>query len=144
MKLSEQIPKLFVIAMIVGGLGLVASKFFGKSTGGATVSVAVPSLSSVAVAGKAAFVANCAQCHGENGGGGTELGPPLVYDIYNPGHHRDEAFLSAVRIGVRQHHWPYGNMPSQPEVAESQVMEIVRYVREMQEANGITYRPHQM
>lgn len=144
MKLSEQVPKLIIIAVMVGGFGIVASNLFGNGAGGATVSVTVPSLSLVALAGKTAFDANCAQCHGENGGGGTELGPPLVHEIYNPGHHGDDAFLIAARQGVRQHHWPYGNMPPQPDVTESRVLEIVRYVRELQEANGIAYRPHQM
>jgi len=143
MKLVEQIPKLLVVVVIIGGLGLLASKLFDAGSGVANISVTVPPLSSVAVAGRSAFDANCAQCHGENGGG-TKQGPPLVHDIYNPGHHADEAFRYAVRQGVRQHHWPHGNMPSQPQVTDQQLMEIVRYVRELQEANGIVYRPHRM
>ena len=35
-------------------------------------------------------------------------------------------------------------MPPQPQVNEAQVEAIVKYVRELQQANGITYRPHQM
>lgn len=142
MKLAENIPKLLVLAVIAGGLGLLASRLLDTG-GAATVNVAVPTLSPVAVAGRAAFDANCAQCHGKSGVG-TKQGPPLIHDIYNPGHHADEAFRYAVRQGVRQHHWPYGNMPSQPQVTDSQLAEIVRYVRELQEANGIVYRPHRM
>ncbi len=107
------------------------------------LSVKVPTLSEVAARGKIAFDANCATCHGVNATG-TDQGPPLVHDIYNPGHHADGAFLLAAKHGVRQHHWPFGNMPPQPQVTEEQVTAIVRYVRELQVANGITERPHRM
>lgn len=105
--------------------------------------VKVPPLSDVASRGKIAFDANCAACHGANASG-TNQGPPLVHVIYNPGHHADGAFFLAAKLGVRQHHWPFGNMPPQPQVTEEQVAAIVRYVRELQVANGITYRPHRM
>jgi len=107
------------------------------------VNVKVPSLSDVAARGKVAFDANCAACHGANASG-TDQGPPLMHDIYNPGHHADGAFFVAAKVGVRQHHWPFGNMPPQPQVTEGQVAEIIRYVRELQAANGITYSPHRM
>lgn len=113
------------------------------SSAAQTVSVEVPALSALAAQGKAAFDADCASCHGVNAAG-TDKGPPFVHDIYNPGHHDDGAFLLAAKLGVRQHHWPYGNMPPQPQVSEAQLAAIVRYVRELQVANGITYRPHRM
>ena len=77
-------------------------------------------------------------------GVGTNTGPPLVHDIYNPGHHDDRSFYRAVKSGVPQHHWRFGNMQPLPKVTESQIGAIVRYVRELQLANGITYRPHRM
>lgn len=70
-------------------------------------------------------------------GAGTEQGPPLVHRIYEPGHHADAAFHMAVRAGVRQHHWRFGNMPPQPQVSEAELRTIIRYVREVQRANGI-------
>ena len=70
--------------------------------------------------------------------------PPFVHDIYNPGHHADPAFFAAAKFGVRQHHWPYGNMPPQLQVSDDQVAAIVRYVREVQLVNGIKYQPHHM
>ncbi len=126
---------------------LVAVAFVGSrwwGSGGATVvEVEVPELSRVARRGAAAFDANCARCHGEHGRG-TEKGPPLVFDIYNPGHHGDAAFVSAVRFGVEQHHWRFGDMPPQPRVSDRELAAIVEYVRELQEANGIFYKPHVM
>jgi len=35
-------------------------------------------------------------------------------------------------------------MPSQPQVSDREIAEIVRYVRELQVANGIVYREHRM
>lgn len=106
--------------------------------------VKVPELSELARRGEEAFAANCAGCHGENAAGGTGKAPPLVHDIYNPGHHADVAFASAVKFGVRQHHWPYGNMPPQPGVTDDELLAIVAYIRELQRANGIVTRPHVM
>ncbi|MBX3646332.1 MAG: cytochrome c [Rhodocyclaceae bacterium] len=103
----------------------------------------MPALSTNAVAGQKAFDANCASCHGRFGTG-SDKGPPLLHDIYNPGHHPDAAFFSAARSGVTQHHWRFGNMPPLPQVSNGQITEIVRYVRELQQANGIYFKPHRM
>ena len=98
--------------------------------------VKVPELSALAGQGKLAFDANCARCHGANAAG-SETGPPLVHRLYHPGHHGDAAFLVAALRGVRRHHWQFGNMPSQPQVTEPEILSIIRYVRELQQANGI-------
>ncbi len=114
-----------------------------SSTNVIKVAVKIPELSEFAKEGKVAFDKNCASCHGSNGSG-TENGPPLIHDIYNPGHHTDESFLNAVQNGVGQHHWPYGNMPPQPQVLRKEIETIVKYIREVQVANGIVYREHRM
>lgn len=140
---------LLVIAAI--GVALIA---YGIATTGLspdsdTVPLAGPSeavlktLSRQALSGKPAFERSCASCHG-GAGQGTQQGPPLVHKTYNPGHHADEAFFRAVRNGVRQHHWRYGDMPKLPEVTAAEFPRIVRYVRELQEAKGIFYEPHRM
>ena len=68
-------------------------------------------------------------------------GPPLVHNIYNSGHHADASFHFAVRAGARQHHWRFGDMPPQEQVTDDEVPAIIAYVRELQQANGIPYRP---
>jgi hypothetical protein len=52
---SEQIPKLLVIAVILGGHGLVAFRLFDGGSDAPAVKVTVPPLSPVAQAGRAAF-----------------------------------------------------------------------------------------
>ena len=53
-------------------------------------------------------------------------------------------YLFAARRGASQHHWRYGNMLAQPQVSEEDISAIIRYVRELQLAIGIKYRPHRM
>ncbi len=143
MKFSEKLVPILVVGVLAVGGAALAMRFFSSGGEGYTVDVNVPPLSPLAIKGKAAFDANCAQCHGKNAAG-TDKGPPFVHDIYNPGHHSDEAFFFAAQRGVQRHHWTYGNMPAQPQVSRQEVSAIVRYVRELQEANGIFTRPHNM
>jgi len=86
--------------------------------------------------GEAAFNANCARCHGERGVG-TSQGPPLVHKIYEPSHHGDAAFQRAAALGVRAHHWHFGDMPRIPAVTPADVDEIIKYVRWLQRQAGI-------
>ena len=125
---------IFIAVALAVALGL-----WWRSEGGgghATVDVKMPALSATAKAGQVLFSANCAACHGANGGG-TDSGPPLVHSIYEPNHHGDESFQLAVAQGVRAHHWNFGDMPPQPDVNAGAVGQIIAYVRELQRANGI-------
>lgn len=106
--------------------------------GAPIVAVALPAEHSPeAQIGKRAFEAKCADCHGADAAGRNGFGPPLVHKIYEPGHHGDMAFLVAVRNGVRQHHWDFGNMLPVEGLTDADVAYIVRYVRELQAENGI-------
>jgi mono/diheme cytochrome c family protein len=79
---------------------------------------------------------NCQVCHGKNGLG-TNQGPPLVNNIYNPRHHADLAFHLAVRNGVRSHHWKFADMKPIPNLSPEDVEHIVQYVRKIQRKSGI-------
>ncbi|NNE24199.1 MAG: cytochrome c [Rhizobiales bacterium] len=100
------------------------------------VEVNMPSLDATQTAGQKLFEANCASCHGVTAGG-TDKGPPLVHIYYEPNHHPDAAFYSAVAIGTRQHHWKFGNMPAVKEINQDDVTKIIAFVRAVQRANGI-------
>ncbi|KAF0224647.1 MAG: putative cytochrome c class I [Rhodospirillaceae bacterium] len=143
--LLAHLPKLLVIGIVFGGVGLLLSNMVApsKEQEGGPPQLRVPELSRVAAAGKRAFDTNCAECHGPSGSG-TDKGPPLIHRIYNPGHHADEAFYRAVRDGVRRHHWNFGDMPPQPQITKRQIDDIIAYVREIQMANGIRWEEHRM
>ena len=104
----------------------------------AIVAIELPvELSKVAQIGKLAFQSNCLVCHGENAVGQVGVAPPLIHKIYEPSHHGDESFQRAVAVGVRAHHWKFGNMPAIEGLTRGDVKAIIAYVRELQEANGI-------
>ncbi len=102
----------------------------------ATSASSGPELSNSALMGKEVFDTNCALCHGADVMG-TGTGPPLIDRIYEPGHHSDVSIRSAVRNGVPQHHWWFGNMPPVAGVSDAAVENLICYIRELQLANGI-------
>jgi len=134
---------LILITIALLTLTACGQKNSGQTGAEETISVTLPPLSKVGKQGQKAFQANCAQCHGLNGGG-TNQGPPLIHDIYNPGHHPDMAIYRAAKMGTRAHHWPYGDMPPQPQVSDEELKSIVQFIRETQRANGIFFKEHRM
>ncbi|EDZ40549.1 MAG TPA: cytochrome c [Rhodobacteraceae bacterium] len=105
---------------------------------GVLANVLLPeTLSQNAQIGQLGFEAKCAACHGVNAAGQDGVAPPLVHIIYEPSHHGDEAFQRAAAMGVRGHHWPFGDMPPVEGVTRGDVTMIIAYIRELQRANGI-------
>lgn len=84
------------------------------------------------------FRDHCAICHG-SALQGTDRGPPLLHAVYKPGHHADLAIRLAVRNGVVQHHWHFGNMPPVPAVAE-ETEHLVAFIRREQRRAGLIDR----
>ncbi|WP_404384380.1 c-type cytochrome [Caenispirillum salinarum] len=143
-KLLDNLPALAVALFLVGGVAVIIGKMTDGGGSEAVAAVEMPSsLTAAAARGQLSFDENCAACHGANGAG-TDQGPPLIHDIYNPGHHADAAFIRAAAQGVPRHHWSFGDMPPQPQVSEREVKDIIAFIREVQQENGITYRPHRM
>ena len=120
------------------GVGPVAQAEPAYSSETAIVAIVVPEvLSDEAQRGRALFEENCASCHGPDAVGQVDVAPPLVHVIYEPSHHADESFQRAVSLGVRGHHWPFGNMPAVEGLSRQDVEMIIPYVRELQRANSI-------
>lgn len=106
--------------------------------GTALVAIKTPeSYSQNAQIGQRLFGAKCADCHGPNAVGQAGVAPPLIHIIYEPNHHGDESFQRAVALGVRAHHWKFGNMPAVAGLTRAEVESIIAYVRELQRHNGI-------
>lgn len=109
-----------------------------QAAGAALASVVVPAaLSDNAVIGQKAYETKCAVCHATNGAGQQGVAPPLIHKIYEPSHHGDEAFQRAAALGVKSHHWPFGDMPPVDGLTRADVKMIVTYIREVQRHNGI-------
>ena len=83
----------------------------------------------------------CSACHDQSVPG-TEYGPSFKYGINNLRHHGDQAFQMAAQNGVRHHQRLCGGMSL--EKATAQVARIAVNIRELQEVNGVTYRPQNM
>jgi mono/diheme cytochrome c family protein len=137
MKKSKFFVVLVAVSALLSSQVIWAEHFQGHAQ------VDIGKLSKLAKQGELLFNANCASCHGINAAG-TREGPPLIHDIYNAGHHSSRSFYSAVKNGVRQHHWPYGDMPPQEQVQFSQIAPLIQFIREVQKQNGITPKPHKM
>ena len=106
--------------------------------GSALVAIKTPeSYSQNAQIGQRLFEAKCADYHGPNAVGQAGVAPPLIHIIYEPNHHGDESFQRAVALGVRAHHWKFGNMPAVAGLTRAEVKFIIAYVRELQRHNGI-------
>ena len=123
-------------ALVAAGVAGIVWWQSAANSASQAVQVNMPVLDEVQTAGQRLFAASCASCHGANAGG-TGQGPPLIHIYYEPNHHPDAAFYSAVAIGVRQHHWKFGNMPAVKAVDQNEVAKIIAFVRAVQRENGI-------
>ena len=86
--------------------------------------------------GETLFNTHCARCHGL-GARGTTVGPPFLDKVYEPNHHADIAFYRAAELGVRAHHWKFGDMPKIPGVTRDNLTQIIAYIRWLQKEAGV-------
>ncbi len=85
--------------------------------------------------GAAVYQARCASCHGEDLRG-TDKGPSQLSIVYEPNHHNDDAYRWAIRNGVVQHHWEFGNMPAVADITDEQIELVIDFIRTQQETLG--------
>lgn len=107
------------------------------SEGSAMVAIQMPPIEGNAAIGLRIFENACVACHGTSAVGVEGAGPPLIHVIYEPSHHADESFQRAVAVGVRSHHWRFGDMPPVEGLTRGDVAMVIAYIREIQRANGI-------
>ncbi len=117
---------LFVKAAVLMALLVLIAAGTGYAAGG-------PTLASM---GEELFGSKCVKCHGVKGAG-TGAGPPLVHKVYEPNHHSDWSFRRAMSMGVRAHHWRFGDMEKVTGLTDEQVELIIKYIREIQQDAGI-------
>ena len=90
--------------------------------------------------GAAVYAANCSACHGADLRG-TERGPSLLSIVYEPNHHPDDSFRSAIQNGVDAHHWDFGPMPMINAVDDAEIDAVIAFIRSTQEAEGFEDYP---
>jgi mono/diheme cytochrome c family protein len=119
--------------------GVVLALTFVLSACGGDDPVAAPPESVVPLAadadGASVYQARCASCHGEDLRG-TDKGPSQLSIVYEPNHHGDESYRSAIRNGVAQHHWGFGNMPAVEDITDDQIERVITYIRTQQQELG--------
>lgn len=102
----------------------------GTDTGAADVVPLAPDANAETV-----YQARCASCHGADLRG-TDKGPSQLSIVYEPGHHGDDAYRSAVRNGAPQHHWGFGDMPAVDSITDEQIEAVISYIRGEQQRLG--------
>ena len=119
--------------------GVVLALTFVLSACGGDDPVAAPPESVVPLTadadGASVYQARCASCHGEDLRG-TDKGPSQLSIVYEPNHHGDESYRSAIRNGVAQHHWGFGNMPAVEDITDDQIERVITYIRTQQQELG--------
>jgi cytochrome c len=90
--------------------------------------------------GEPVYRASCAACHGADLRG-TEFGPSQFSVVYQPGHHSDFSYISAMVNGVPAHHWDFGDMAAVPNLSKDDMTRIVAFVRENQRIEGFEPYP---
>ena len=81
------------------------------------------------------YAESCASCHGADLRG-TDKGPSHLSIVYEPNHHTDDSFRSAIANGAPQHHWNFGDMPAVEGVTGGDVEAVIAFVRAEQERQG--------
>ena len=90
--------------------------------------------------GEAVYQQSCASCHGSDLRG-TDKGPSHLSQVYEPGHHPDAAFRSAIENGAQAHHWGFGDMAPVPGLDDAEIEAVIAFVRQQQELLGFEAYP---
>ena len=85
--------------------------------------------------GAEVYASSCASCHGADMRG-TDKGLSLLSILYEPNHHSDASFRSAIANGAPQHHGTFGDMPPVEGLSVDDVEAVIAYVRAEQERLG--------
>jgi mono/diheme cytochrome c family protein len=117
-------PLPHIIAAVVTALAVLAGVSCGQGAS-----------ESAAGRGAGLYRANCSACHGDSLGG-TSLGPSLLDDRYRQ--LSDDAIRTAIRAGVEPGSDEFGAMPGNAMLRDTQVDEIITFVRSQQRAAAST------
>lgn len=119
------------------GLPIVAAVLIASCSGNDTTdqTLADAEVDAVGGLGSEVYANNCASCHGADLRG-TDKGPSQLSIVYEPNHHPDDAYRSAIANGAPQHHWTFGNMPPVEGLSGEEVEAVIAFIRAEQERLG--------
>ena len=116
---------LFILLLLI-----ISSDYFAKNDDDKLI--ATLDSAQIRKEGLKLYNANCLSCHGV-GGRSTSFGPALINRIYYKGNLSDRAFIQAVNFGAPQRNWDYGPMDPIEGLTQTDVAQILAYVRSEQE-----------
>ena len=118
-----------------GLAGLLALSGFVVACGSTDSASSGPAGDRAESNGADVYAASCASCHGEDLRG-TDKGPSHLSIVYEPNHHGDDSFRSAIANGAPQHHWNFGDMAPVEDLSDAQVEAVIAFVRAEQQRLG--------
>ena len=83
---------------------------------------------------------DCASCHGGDLRG-TDFGPSLLSEIYEPNQLPDDSIRDAIRNGAAQDNWEFGPMPAITRLDDDEITAMITYIRDVQEREGFEPYP---
>lgn len=99
--------------------------------------VVVPQLNVAEARGREIFNTTCAGCHGVDGMGDTDTGPPLIHPYYRKLMLPSDKVRRAIILGKAQDKWKYGHMPAQIKLSDSEITEIMMYYDALRDNNSL-------
>lgn len=130
-------PVLWMGLLMLVLVVLTVISMWGKEKVSIKATPKIPMLTEQAKNGRVVMNAKCAECHGVDGTGGSRKGPPIMHAMYRDEVFPDFQFKRSVLEGKREKNWRFGAMPAMPEMSESDVDDIIAFVREVQFANNV-------
>lgn len=95
----------------------------------------IPELNEIQSRGQIVFNNNCSSCHGMDGIGDTDIGPPLIHPYYRADILSDEGIIKVIKQGTPEDKWKYGHMPAQITITDVEVNEIIEFYNALRRVN---------
>jgi len=130
-------PVKWMFLALVGFAVILLAPEWSRQKISMTATPTIPELSPLAQKGRTLINAQCKECHGVDGTGGTRKGPPLLHPTYRAAVYPDAEFKKALKEGARERIWRFGPMPAQPQLSDTDVNAIISFVRSVQIASGV-------
>lgn len=119
------------IGTVLAAIGLAV----GLAACGSDEAASGVASSSSADRGAQVYAQSCASCHGADLRG-TDKGPSHLSIVYEPNHHGDDSFRSAITNGAPQHHWNFGDMAPIGGLSDEDVEAVIAFIRAEQNRQG--------